>query len=356
MRSFSSEKRPLAYFWEPSIFKYLVPLALLCAAPAFAQTIPVPVATLVPATWRTHIEVPATLAAQHTATLAPALGGIVTGVMFESGQQVAAGQVLVQLENGPQQAQYALDQARLEQALRDLARTQKLMTISGASRSALEQAQATVAEGRAQLALDQANLAQLQITAPFAGTMGIRNLDPGDYAPAGAAIATITASGPLRVLFSVPQTESGGLAPGAPFTLTIPTSGGASFTASGELTALSPAQDTATDARAVEGRVTGDAANLLPGMSGIVDIATGAPLPAFSVPSTALNDSTLGPYLFVLTPAKTDDTLSTVYVSIYGSQGDTTLVSPGGLAAGEQIVALGGFKLTDGASVTPESP
>jgi multidrug efflux pump subunit AcrA (membrane-fusion protein) len=156
------------------------------------------------------------------------------------------------------------------------------------------------------------------------------------------------------VLFAVPQTESGGLAPGDPFTLTIPTSG-ASLVARGALTALSPAQDTATDARAVEGRVTGDATGLLPGMSGIVDIATGAKLPAFSVPSTALNDSTLGPYLFVLTPGKPADTLATVYVTIYGSGGGDTLVSTAGLAAGEQIVALGGFKLTDGASVTPQS-
>jgi RND family efflux transporter MFP subunit len=332
---------------------------MLGFSPAAAQSAaptPVPTATVQPATWRTHVEVSADLQARQNATLSPALGGVVTQVLFTSGQQVTAGQVLVQLDNGPATAQLNLDAARLSQAQRDYARTQKLMAIAGSSQSALEQAAAQAAEARAQVALDQANLAQLQIAAPFAGTAGIRKIDPGDYLSAGQPVVTLTANGPLRVLFAIPQTEAGGLAPGDGFTLHTPMGAGGDIYAPGVVTALSPQVDEATNARDVEGRLAGDAPGLLAGMAGVVDIATGAPQPAFSVPSTALNDSTLGPFVFVLTPGAKADTLSTVYVTIYGVAGGNTLISTAGLNAGERIVALGGFKLTDGASVVPQSP
>jgi len=320
---------------------------------AAAQSTPVQAATLQPAIWRTIADVSASLQARETATLAPAQAGLVTAVLFHSGDQVAAGQVLVQLDNQAATAQLALDQAKLTQAERESARTQKLMSIAGASQSALEQAAATAAEARAQVALDQANLAQLQIRAPFAGTLGIRNIDPGDYLTAGQAVVSLTGTGPLRVLFSLPQTQAGGLALGDPFTFNAPTSNGATITATAKLTALSPAQTQATDARDLEGQITGNAAGLVPGMAGVVNIATGQPIPAFAVPSTALNDSTLGPFVFVIAP---NNTLSTVYVTIYGSAGANTLVSTNGLTAGERVVALGGFKLSDGAAVSIQAP
>jgi RND family efflux transporter MFP subunit len=220
----------------------------------------------------------------------------------------------------------------------------------------LEQAAALAAEAKAQVSLDEANLAQLQITAPFAGTTGIRKIDTGDYLQAGQAVVTLTATGPLRVLFSVPQTESGNLAPGDPFTLTTPTSS-APRMVSGAVIALSPQVNPATNARDIEGRVTANTPGLLSGMFGVVDIATGAPIPAFAIPSTALNDSTIGPFIYVLHPTGPQSfTLSTVYVTIYGGTGNTSLISTSGLSPAAKIVAIGGFKLSDGATVTPQTP
>lgn len=357
------------FAWETSILTPKLPAAALCAwallglAPATAQTaapIPVQTATLQPTTWQSTVEVAASLDAQRNATLAAARSGTVTAILFHSGEHVAAGQVLVQLDNAPETAQLALDTTRLAQAERDDARTQKLMTIAGSSQAALEQAAALAAEAKAQVSLDEANLAQLQITAPFAGTTGIRKIDTGDYLQAGQAVVTLTATGPLRVLFSVPQTESGNLAPGDPFTLTTPTSS-APRIVSGAVIALSPQVDPITNARDVEGRVTtnvaGNTPGLLSGMFGVVDIATGAPIPAFAIPSTALNDSTIGPFIYVLHPTGPQSfTLSTVYVTIYGGTGNTSLISTSGLSPATKIVAIGGFKLSDGATVTPQTP
>jgi RND family efflux transporter MFP subunit len=266
---------------------------------------------------------------------------------------VAAGALLVQLDDGPEQAQLALDQARLTEAEQAASRERNLLKIAGASQAALEQAEADQAEAAAQVALDQADLAQLQVVAPFAGTLGIRTIAPGDYVQEGTAVTDITQLAPLRVLFSVPQTEAGGLTIGDAFSLSAPSQTGAPVTATGRITALSPMVAAATNARAAEGVVTGDPNGLLPGMFGTVTLATGTPQPAYAVPATALNDSVIGPFIFVLDPAKGGTyTLRTVYVTKLGDVGNETYVATDGMHDGQLVLAIGGFKLTDGASVT----
>ncbi len=331
------------------------PLVLMAAAtPAWADApAPVPTATLTPTTWRATIQVAAQVDAEQSATLAAERPGRITAVLFASGQTVPKGALLVKLDDAAEQAQLALDQAKLNEAQDTLARAKKLLTIQGASQATLEQAQAEFAEDRAQLAADNATLAQLHITAPFAGTLGIRRISTGDYVTQGQTIAQITQTAPLRILFSVPQTEAGGITAGEPFTLQAASNSQNPITATGQITALSPMVNTTTNARDAEGLITTNATSLLPGMFGTLTLQTGAPEPAYEVPDTALTDSVLGRYLFVLQPAGAAYTLHTVYVTQFGQTGSTAVIATTGLSQNEQVVALGGFKLSDGASVTP---
>jgi RND family efflux transporter MFP subunit len=326
----------------------------LCGIPGLAaadQAPPTPVqaVALRPAVWRAEISLPASVAAGQAAALAAERAGRVVAVLYDSGQAVQAGAVLVRLDDGPEAAQLALDGAKLTEADDALAREKKLLTIAGASRAALEQAAADAAEASAQVTYDQAVLAQLRVVAPFAGRLGIRTISAGDYVAPGQVVARITQPAPLRVLFSVPQSEAGGIAMGDSFSFSAPALAGS---LAGAITALSPEVDTQTNARDAEGRIADPAGALLPGMFGTVTLATGAPVAAFTVPPAALNDSALGPFLFVLDPAENDFTLRTVYVTKLGDAGDKTYVGTDGLRAGEKILAIGGFKLTDGASVS----
>jgi RND family efflux transporter MFP subunit len=331
-----------------AVFVALGPSAALADAPT-----PVRAVVLQPAVWRAEISVPASIEARQAAALAAERAGRVVAVLYESGQAVAAGAVLVRLDDGPEAAQLALDEAKLTETDDALAREKKLLTIAGASRAALEQAAADAAEANAQVAYDQAVLAQLKVVAPFAGRLGIRTVSAGDYVAQGQVVARITQAAPLRVLFSVPQSEAGGIAPGDFFSFSAPAVAGA---LDGKITALSPEVDTATNARDAEGVVTDPAGALLPGMFGTVTLATGDPQPAFTVPPAALNDSALGPFLFVLDPGENDFILRTVYVTKLGDAGAESYVGTAGLRAGEKILAIGGFKLTDGASVSLQSP
>lgn len=327
---------------------------------AFAQTagLPgVPAASLQPVIWRMTQELPAMVDAQRRAALAAERPGQIVAVRYTSGETVKAGTLLVKLNDAPEQAQLALDEARLDEAGRALARDAKLLKIAGASQASFEQAQADLAEAKAQVALDDAALAQLNITAPFTGTLGIRRISEGDYVQAGQPLAQLTQSGPLRVLFSVPQTEAGDLQQGDAFFLTVaalPTGTG-SFT--GKITALSPALDSATNARDAEGTLIGPAPGLLPGMVGIVTLQTGAPLTAFTLPAPALNDDTLGRFVYVLDGgANGVYTTRAVYVTEYAQSGNNAVIGTAGLQPNDKIVAEGGFRLNDGTSVTLQAP
>jgi RND family efflux transporter MFP subunit len=326
-------------------------MATVGTARADAPT-PVQTARIIATTWRPTVEVSAQIDAMQNATLAAERPGRVTAVLFNSGETVAAGTLLVKLDDAAEQAQFDVDTAKLTEAENTLARARKLITIAGASQAALEQAEADAAEDRAQLAADRAALAQLNIAAPFAGTLGIRKISAGDYLNQGQQVAQITQTAPLRVLFSIPQTEAGGIATGEPFSLQAASIPGEPITANGTITALSPMVDPATNARDAEGLITDRNTALLPGMFGTVTLQTGSPERAYEVPDTALNDSVIGRYVFTLQPTGNTTTLHTVYVTEYGQSGPNAIIATTGLTAGERVVALGGFNLTDGAAVT----
>ena len=328
-------------------------LCVLGAVPAGADSLQaVTVTRLRPVVWRETVDVSAAVDAVQEAVLAAQQSGRIVAVLYHSGQMVVAGQLLVQFDDAPQAAQLVLDQAKLAQAQRGLARETRLMSIAGASQAALEQAEADAAEAAAQVSYDRAAAAQLQVVAPFAGTLGIRKVSAGDYIAQGQEVARITQASPLRVMFSVPQTAAGGLALGDAFTLTVPSLPQAISTSIGHVTALSPQIDQATNARAVEGVVANDAGGLLPGMYGIASLEVGPPQPAYALPATALNDSTLGRYVYVLAPASAAFVTHAVYVHELSQSGSFAVIGTAGLAPDDQVVAIGGFNLSDGLNVT----
>lgn len=323
--------------------------ALMASGLARAAAPAVPVTHPRPAVYRAEIEVAGEVAAVKGAVLAASQAGRVASVDFTSGEMVKQGAVLVRLDDEVEQARIALDEAKRLAARRTLARDLRLRAIAGVAQAQLEAAEAVVAETTAQIALDRAKADKLRIIAPFAGRLGIRRVSPGDYLQPGGMVASITQTSPLRVLFSVPETELDGLKPGDGFTISVP-QGGAHR---GEITALSPRISAKTRARMVEGRLANAAGALLPGMSGTVRLRTGAAVAAFSVPATALNYGPVGSYLYAVSESKGDAVVHAVYVHVLSSVGKEALVRARGLNAAGEIVALGGFRLREGETVRP---
>lgn len=164
-----------------------------------------------------------TVQASQTVNIHARIDGTLQSVDFTEGQDVKAGDVLARLD--PRLAKANLDQARatkakdeaqLRSAQADLARSQELVQKDYASRQTLDQQQATVDQLKASIDADdaaietaQANLDYTTVTAPVAGRMGIRQLDPGNlvHTSDSTPIAVLTAMKPVSVIFSLPEKD-----------------------------------------------------------------------------------------------------------------------------------------------------
>ena len=139
-----------------------------------------------------------------TVTVLPQLSGYLTEVGYKEGQDVAKGQFLAQIdprqyEIGLQQSQAALlkDQSALEQARSDLARYRQLRSQKAIAEQTVTDQEFLVKQDEAQVKSDEAGVAQYKldleychITAPVAGRVGLRLIDPGNYVTASSSPAS----------------------------------------------------------------------------------------------------------------------------------------------------------------------
>jgi membrane fusion protein, multidrug efflux system len=158
-----------------------------------------------------------------TVTVLPQLSGYLTEVGYKEGQDVAKGQFLAQIdprqyEIDLQQAQAALlkDQSALDQARSDLARYHELRAQKAIAEQTVTDSEFLVKQDEAQVRSDEANIAQYKldlaychITAPVAGRVGLRLIDPGNYVTASTSpgIVVITTMKPTTVEFTVAQND-----------------------------------------------------------------------------------------------------------------------------------------------------
>lgn len=328
----------------------LLALTLMAAAPLPR----VPVSMVTPMRYRAAIQLSGQVIAAQNTILAASRAGIVSAILFHSGDRVTQGQILLRMNAATAQARLALDHAKSAAAAQVLARDAKLQAISGVSAAQIDADRSIAAQAQAQLALDQAQAAKLVITAPFSGVLGIRRVSVGDYLAPGAPIVTLTQTSPLLVRFAVPQTELAGIAPGDHFALSLPNRARPDAPVPmvrGVITALSPALNITTRARSVEGRIINPNAATLPGAFGIIHLKVGAPIAALAIPATALNNSPIGTFVYALHTAKGSTSVQAVYVHVLATSGATAIISAN--PSLHRIVALGGFKLRDGEMIDP---
>src|SRR6201991_3221520 len=156
-----------------------------------------------------------------TVNVLPQLSGYLTEVGYKEGQDVEKGQFLAQID--PRQyeidkrqaeAQMAKDKATLAQARSDLTRFTQLNQQKSIAEQTYVDQKFTVQQDEAAVKSDKANIAQFDldlaychITAPVAGRVGLRLVDPGNYVTQSSSpgIVTITTIKPTTVQFTVPQ-------------------------------------------------------------------------------------------------------------------------------------------------------
>ena len=171
----------------------------------FIQPQAVSTAHAVSTPWQSQVRAVGTLHAVQGADLAPEVAGIVTKIGFKPGDDVAAGQVLVQLRDDSDRAQLAALRATAEQNTLTYKRNVSLSKANAISPQAFDVATANMKSAAAQAEAQSALVEKKAIRAPFSGRVGIRQVDVGQYVNAGTVVVTLQQLDPIDIDFTVPQ-------------------------------------------------------------------------------------------------------------------------------------------------------
>lgn len=296
------------------------------------------------------------------------LDGVVREILFDSGQMVKKGQVLVRLDTETEAADVALYQAALDNARKDYERTAKLVETQYASRAALDRAVAERDQAEAQLARARASLEKKTIRAPFSGRLGIRMINLGQYLNRGDAVVTLQAVDPIYATFPVPEQAIGRIQVGQPVTVTVDTAPGTRF--SGKVSSIDAKVDEATRNVTVQATLPNPDGLLTPGAFANVSVAGQRQTEVVAISATAVSYSLYGDSIYVLKPAPAATKATGSANASTGAEGggqaeqavyvaERRAVKTGetengraaileGLREGELVVTAGQLKLSDG--------
>jgi multidrug efflux system membrane fusion protein len=303
-----------------------------------------------------------------TVTVLPQLSGYLTEVGYREGEDVVKGQFLAQIdprqfEIDLQQAQAQLlkDQSALAQARSDLARFHQLRAQKAIAEQIVTDQEFLVQQDEAQVKTDQANIAQFRldlvychITAPVAGRVGLRLVDPGNYVTASSStgIVVITTMKPTTVEFTVAQNDLGKVIErfnsGSKLPVTAYSSDNTQTIATGTLYAISNQMATSTGTVTLRASFPNDDEALFPSEFVNVKMLVDTLNRAVLVPTPAVLSGAPGDYVYL---ANADHTVSVRKITLGPSDGKNTAILSG-LSIGDTVVVDGTDRLSDGAKIS----
>lgn len=292
------------------------------------------------------------LEAASQVQVAAEVTGRITAIAFESGQVVKAGQLLVQLNDAPEQASRKRLQAQLRNAETLLGRVRTLREQNVATQEQLDNALTAVAMAKGELQQVDAVIAQKSIRAPFAGTLGIRQVHQGQYLTAGDAVVNLVDSARLHVNFSLNEQAAPQLRVGQHLTLSVDALPDQPLAA--RINAVDPVISPSRLVQ-VQATLANPEGLLQPGMYASVQVNALAAPQVLSVPETAITYTAYGQTVFVASD-NGGQVLAVHRVQVStGERWQGRVEITAGLKEGEQVVVSGQLRLSDGMPVEQAS-
>jgi|SRR6266849_360675 multidrug efflux system membrane fusion protein len=293
----------------------------------------------------------------------PQVNGTILSVDFGEGDEVAAGQILFEIDPRPyratlQQAEGALlrDLTQAQSAAREAARYKTLAATNTVTQEDYEQKQATadasaaaVRSDSAAAALARLNLEYATVRAPIGGRTGRLLLHEGNLVRAGSnALVSIVQMRPILVRFPVPATNLPALREraGQPLTAIAMPARDSASTRQGILSFVDNQVDTATGTVLLKARFANRDGGLWPGEFVRITLVLGVQADAVVVPSQAVMQGQQGTYVFVV---NNDGTAATQPVTVERTLDSLSVIA--GVPAGALVVTDGQLKLTPNAKV-----
>jgi membrane fusion protein (multidrug efflux system) len=303
--------------------------------------------------WQPQLNAVGSLRAVRGVDVTSEIAGLVRELKFKSGDEVKAGQVLVQLNADADVAQLRALEAAAELAATVLARDKAQLAVEVVSQAQVDSDTADLKSKRAQVAQQRALVDKKTIRAPFAGRLGITIVNPGQYVNPGDKIVTLQTIDPIYIDFSLPQQQLANLKTGQAVAVTNDAYAGQAFP--GIVNAINPQVDTGTRNVLLEATIQNPKRQLLPGMFGNVAVDVGEKQRYLTLPQTVVTYNPYGATVFLAQSSKDKKDekgnplleAQQVFVTAGPTRGDQVAILKG-VEAGQTVVTSGQVKLKNG--------
>lgn len=271
--------------------------------------------------------------ALKSAAIHPSVSGEVMDIRFKADRRVDKGAILVRLDDQHQRLAVRLTQVALKKARRDLARLKKLAAGGHASRARLDTAQTELESAEIHYSQAKANLADRSVIAPFAGVIGLTEINIGDRISDNTMIATLDDRSTILVDFDIPEDYAARLRLGDPVTVRASTTPEKQI--KGAIYAMASRIKATSRSLRVRARIPNPDDAIRPGTSFEVELAfIGRPFPR--VREIAVMWSRDGAYLWRANAMKAEK----IFVKLVRRDGGHILVD-GPLLTGDLVVVEG---------------
>ena len=324
---------------------FVAQLRLKNAAPPQSVT----AATVGFSDWQPEVSAVGSLRAVRGVDVTTEVTGLVRALRFTSGDDVKAGQVLVELNADAEIAQQHALEAAADLSATVYERDKAQYEAQAISKAQLDADAADLKNRRAQAAAQAALVAKKTLRAPFAGRLGITTVNPGQYLNTGDKVVTLQAVDPVYVDFKLPQQQLAMIATGQTVNLTTDAFAGVKF--AGKITAIDPRVDAATRNFQAEATIPNPERRLMPGMFARVAVLAGDTRRYLTLPQTAITYNPYGATVFVAQkkPGGTDKDFiaQQSFVTLGPTRGDQVAIVKG-VREGDVVVTSGQLKLNNG--------